>query len=251
MNSGGSISATFLPGLGGGPTPCASPAGPTTSQSGPEAAHASPSLPLADRWVSLIRGIYSRRGAALSRAALLQSSLEGRLRAHWDVNGSPEYALKWRHWAMPHGAPICALRGSRRRTCDKGFTGWPTPQARDGVGGLASRCGKRRRYLNDYAMLAPWATPTTRDAKDGDCDLTKTPDNGLLGRQVLLASNAPTGKRGALTPRFSLWLQGYPETWHSSGARATRSTRGSPPNSSPTAPKTRTNHADQRPSHPA
>lgn len=80
--------------------------------------------------------------------------------------------------------------------------------------------------LADAVLLTPWPTPTTRDGKDGDCDLSVTEHNGLLGRVVLLASNSPTGQRGALNPRFSLWLQGYPETWALSGARAMRSTRG-------------------------
>lgn len=40
--------------------------------------------------------------------------------------------------------------------------------------------------LDDVATLAPWATPTTRDHKDGGSTLENTPVNGLLGRQVSL-----------------------------------------------------------------
>jgi hypothetical protein len=46
-----------------------------------------------------------------------------------DVNGSLEYELIWKEWDMRSGPPICALRGSARRTSGKGCTGWPTPMA--------------------------------------------------------------------------------------------------------------------------
>lgn len=225
-----SPSVTSLLALEDGPSRCASQELPMTNLSGQEAVPASPLVPLANRWASVIRAIYSRRGDALLRAAGLQGYLESRLRADLDVNGSPEFVLKWRHWDMPHGPRICALRASAPRTSGKGYTGWPTPTCGDannaednprernpkaGVGSLA--CAVR---------LSGWATPTTRDGKDGDCDLTVTPDNGLLGRQALFSTDAPTGKRGVLNPGFSLWLQGYPETWALSGARAMQSIRG-------------------------
>ena len=64
-----------------------------------------------------------------SPSASLQRSLENRLRARMDVNGSPEYVLTWREWDMPSGPPICALRASGRRTLGSDFGGWPTPDA--------------------------------------------------------------------------------------------------------------------------
>ena len=67
--------------------------------------------------------------AASLRSAALQLSLESRLRALLDVNGSPEYGLIWKQWAIGSGPPICALRASRRRTSANVSTGWPTPQA--------------------------------------------------------------------------------------------------------------------------
>lgn len=225
-----SRNVTSLLELEDGPSPCASPGGPTMNRSGREAAPASRSATPGRDWVTLIRAIYSRRSAALLRAAALQSSLENRSRASWDVNGSPEFALKWRHWDMPHGGAIIALRASARQTEGNGFSGWPTPTCGDGKNAEDNPRSRNPKSgigsLGCAARLAGWATPTARDGKDGDCDLSVTPDNGLLGRQALLASNAPTGKRGALNPKFSLWLQGYPETWALSGARAMRSTRG-------------------------
>lgn len=81
-------------------------------------------------------GTSGRTSAPSSKRPSLQSSLESRLRARLDANGSPEYALTWKAWAMKSGAPICALRASRRRTSASASTGsqmtcdgWPTPQA--------------------------------------------------------------------------------------------------------------------------
>ena len=96
---------------------------------------------------------------ALSPSATLQSSLESRLRAVLDVNGSPEYVLTWKHWAMPSGPPICALRARGRRTSDSGFTGWGTPTLRDWKDGAAIGSTPVNGLLGRMATLAGWPTP--------------------------------------------------------------------------------------------
>jgi hypothetical protein len=95
-----------------------------------------------------------------SPSAVLQRSLESRLRARLDVNGSPEYVLTWKHWAMQSGVPICALRARARRTSDSAFSGRPTPATRDWKGATDERWGTNARPLNEVAVLAGWPNPT-------------------------------------------------------------------------------------------
>lgn len=184
------------PGSADGITPCNSPTGPSTNPSTPCHAPASPSPAPDSRWVRLIRAIYSRRSAALSRAAELQTSLESRLRALTDVNGSPEYVLKWRHWDMPHGHPICALRGSRRRNSDSVYSGtpialagWPTPTVNDSRNGrneTAERTPGSSHHsgttLCDAAILHGWNTPRASDGSNGGPNQA----NGALSADVHL-----------------------------------------------------------------
>lgn len=141
---------------------------------GPEAAPVSPSPPPANAKAKKTTGISGQRSTSSSPSAGLQRSLESRLRARMDVSGSPEYVLIWKPWAMKSGPPICALRGRARRTSDSDFTGWPTPQAHDSVGGktpeqvAAMRAeGHGVSNLNEVSMLAGWPTTRSTDATNG------------------------------------------------------------------------------------
>jgi len=115
--------------------------------------------------------------------------------------GSLLYALTWKHWDLPSGPQICALRASARRTSGNGCTGWPTatsndatgskyqyagadhdkmtlklcgavdlvgwqtPRARGDAGGNRAQAGDVRN-LEDQVQLAGWTTPSSRDWKD-------------------------------------------------------------------------------------
>jgi len=114
---------------GAGPTPSNLLAGIQLEMFGPDPAPAnhSPSPQAEPPRASLTSDISGPYGATLSPSAVLQLSLESRLRANLGVTGSLESELTWKHWAMPLGPPICALRVLTHRTAGKDFIGWPTP----------------------------------------------------------------------------------------------------------------------------
>lgn len=110
---------------------------------------------------------------ASSPSAVLQSSLESRLRARLGDCGSPEYVLTWKHWDMPSGPPICALRAWPPRTSGRGSSGWRTPAQSDGEGGVLDILKAQREGLNpklklrDQAATAGWPTPAAANWRDG------------------------------------------------------------------------------------
>ena len=132
-------------------------------------------------------------------------------------------------WTTPQAHDV-SPRGAGNRKNPKGggaclawdakMAGWPTPMAATpnslrgtGQDPMVRKAGGHQVGLQDAVRLvAGWATPTSRDHKDGTTDLTQTPVNSILGRQVNL-SPAMTTKRGQLNPAFSLWLMGYPKHW--------------------------------------
>lgn len=115
------------------------------------------------------------------------------------------------------------LRPSRTATGRTGgyiaevLAGWNTPRATDGSNGGPNQSGGA---LPHDAALSGWATPTTRDHKDGSSE-GSVPVNGLLGRMVW-SSNAETESTGVsrLNPSFSLWLMGFPVSWVVAGIRS-------------------------------
>ena len=223
----GGSGATSSPGSEGGSTPLNSQDGPQASRSGREAAPASRSRQQARDLAPPTLAISGPSFDASSPSAVLQSSLESRLRARLEGLGSPEYALTWKHWDMPSGPPICALRASGHRTSGSGFTGWPTPRTQNTrpIGLRADLKKGHKSNLEEVVALVGWATPTSRDYKDGSCNLTNVPVNALLGRQALLLSARTDGD--VLDPAHSRWLMGFPPEWDACAAMATQSCRKS------------------------
>lgn len=135
------------------------------------------------------------------RSADLQSSLESKLRQKTGVDGSILYRLTWKHWELPSGRRICALRGSSKRISVKGYilSGWPTSCSQDGPNGGP---GQGMDRFPGAVSLASWpTTTTTRDYKDGQ-ECPNVEINSLLGREVWLAGwQSPNTMGGGATSR--------------------------------------------------
>lgn len=202
--------------------------------------------------------IFGLNSYGSSPSAVLQSSLESRLRATLEEHGSMEYGLTWKLWPMRSGAPICALRASGRRTSGSAFTGWPTPDASAmNVSADPEKHMERLRLLkikhnngNGAGLtlgiachLSGWASPAARDWKSGRGKKSNEEQYGTKGKQlareavgvILEPSDALTEKRGALDPEFVRWLMGFPPAWGSCAPTAMPSSRKSrQPSSKPT-----------------
>jgi len=161
--------------------------GPTMNPSGRGVAHVNPSASQAKEAESTTPDTFGPFGENSLRSARLQSCLESKLRVRLAETGSPLYVLKWKHWDMGLGPPICALRASARRISDNDFGGWPTPRTSDahgpglhGTGGMDLRTAIRFR--------APRTTPRT--AKEYDATTI-----------------------GGVNPAWLGWLMGFPTKW--------------------------------------
>src|SRR6266576_2238665 len=106
---------TSLPGSVVGRSHLSSLIGPTQGASGPLPVPVSRFRALESEKAMPINDTCGPLFTRLSPSAGLQRSLENKLQARMDVNGSPEYALTWKELDMPSGVPICVLRASARR----------------------------------------------------------------------------------------------------------------------------------------
>ena len=217
MNLLDTPNATSSPASADGLTPCDSLDGQTIAPSGPAPARANLSATPACEKASKTKGTYGPSFPGLSPSENLQRCLESRLQAALDVNGSPEYVLTWKQWAMQSGAPICALRARARRTSDKGFIGWPTPTARDGrtLRGAQDRPGKEGGPSLSHLILKGWASP--RANKYGNAD-----SHGNYQKPLSVSMAGVE-----LNPNFNRWLMGYPLAWFKSAATVTPLSRKS------------------------
>jgi hypothetical protein len=129
------------------------------------------------------------------------------------------------------------------------LTGWATPTTRDhkDTTGMATTGinpdGSTRNRLDQLGrqvgLLSGWATPTCTDASRGIAP-PREHDTGIpLNQQVsgLTPDGSNAGMESTvefqLNPHFSLWLMGFPTSWHDAGVSALRSLREQATPSSP------------------
>ena len=156
------LNATSSPASASGPMHSENQDGPTTAPSGPDHALASLSAAQASEKGLLTSGTYGHTGSTSSRSAALATSLENRLRAKTDGLGSTLYKLTWKHWDLPSGRQICALRASVRRTSGKD-SGSMGVARQDTTHEMACRYDERvhgRRQRRADTRAATWVAGT-------------------------------------------------------------------------------------------
>ena len=173
--------------------------------------------------------------AASLASASLQLSLESKLQAALDVNGSPEYALTWKRWDMQSGQPICALRARAHRISASvstgALSGWGTPNTMDHLpsGNLEARKKKGgcSNLKDQVTLIAGWPTPRANDAEKRG-QISGDPRNGLPGlamNGISASTEKPVEYR--LNQNFSRWLMGFPAEWASCAPTVMPSSRRS------------------------
>ena len=200
MTSADSPNATSSTESPDGPTPLDWQDGLKTDPYGVPACLVNRFPALAKGWPSETNATFGPLFGDLSPSVDLQRSLASKLRQRLDVNGSPEYALTWKQWAMPLGPPICLLQALARTTSGSAYGGWPTPAATESWSDLTQA---------KWRGKAPYVDGIKRNT-DLAAYLTH------LGRPDL-----------AKSPTFRLQLMGYPGDWIACVPSATASSRKS------------------------
>jgi DNA (cytosine-5)-methyltransferase 1 len=116
-------------------------------------------------------------------------------------------------WPTPR---TCAGKRSSGSNRTELVNSWATPQAHDVSQGNPDRVGRfgtaaGGRNLNDEGVA--WATPMSRDWKDGAATSDNLPTNSILGRQAPRSMKNGNASTLTLNPLFVEWLMGWPIGW--------------------------------------
>ena len=136
-----------------------------------------------------------------SASAALQQSLESRLQAQLDLDGSTIYRLTLKQKTTPQRRSYYHLAASALRTKENGCSSWPTPSVRDykDTGNLdKSRFRKSGKERHDTVPRVAFGTAPPLSTAE-------------------TANTVPS----QLNHRFSLWLMGYPIEWAYCAERVT------------------------------
>lgn len=199
-------SVTFLQASGVGFTPLTLPDGRVIDPCGLALALASLSARQVKALGLRTSGIYGPPGSTSSRSAVLQSSLENRLRARLLTLGSTLYTLTWKEWATPSGVSRSRLRASVPRISATETTGLVTPTTRDWKDSGAdikprADGSQRLDQLPRLANLCGWPTPTVGNAMGSQsCEGMSATGRMPDGRKVAVALPHVAGLSGWPTP---------------------------------------------------
>jgi hypothetical protein len=167
--STGTPSATSSQDSAAGPELSASLDGPTTDLFGRAVHPASPSPSQEKAKEPQTPDTFGQVCLPSSESAVLQSSLESRLRERLGWDGSTPWQLTWKKKTTPSRRPYCQLALSVRRTDATASGLWATPTslsyAKNGnneAGNSAGLVAIRKRVLEEQAM---WPTPTVGDSQ--------------------------------------------------------------------------------------
>jgi hypothetical protein len=200
--------ATSSPGSVDGLTPSTSRPSRRTVACGPDRARVNLSARQAEDRGIATHVIYGPPSVGSSSSAALQLSLESKLRARLDVNGSPEYRLTWKHWTIRPEARICALRASAPPTCGRDSTGWPSPVANDSRGSAYTYGnGKHENVclkLLGAARMTGWPTPRANDSTGAKIPPGRQGGMALKTAAKLAGWGTPTASQPGGTPEAFL-----------------------------------------------
>jgi len=168
-----------------GPTPCNSPDGHVIAPSGRQAHRVNPI-----RWRGKAKAIKTRvifgpKSFASSASADLSASLANRLKTQLRTSGSMEYRQTWKAKVTPLGRSYWAHTASAHHRSGNGFTGWPSPAAQNGTGGVNPTADPSNHFtLQTAAALAGWPTPDCQNHRPANATRTLTAERKASGRKT-------------------------------------------------------------------